>query len=141
MNGAKTFFDNWYLNNRFLRNSGPLEVRLFQCYEVLWIHNIDVTHKYFLKSNNRWRCTSVNKCQGKQTCGTIQRQSLYKLQTALCAELDQQLGSNFHVCQINFDLPIHDLFYLIGDCFIMINTLYFLSVHLALINNNELKLG
>ena len=42
MKGAKTFFDSWYLNNRFLRNSGPLKIRLLQCYVVLWIHNIDV---------------------------------------------------------------------------------------------------
>ena len=42
MNGAKTFFDNYYLNNCFLRNIGQLlKIRLLQCYVVLWIHNID----------------------------------------------------------------------------------------------------
>ena len=41
MNGAKTLFDSWYLNNCFLRSSGPLKIRLLQCYVVLWIHNID----------------------------------------------------------------------------------------------------
>ena len=30
-----------YVNNRFLRNSGLLKIRLFQCYVALWIHNID----------------------------------------------------------------------------------------------------
>ena len=34
MNRAKTFFDSWCLNNRFLRNSGPLKIRLLQCYVV-----------------------------------------------------------------------------------------------------------
>ena len=29
------------MNNRFLRNSGPLKIRILQCYVVLWIHNID----------------------------------------------------------------------------------------------------
>ena len=42
INGAKTFFDSWYLNNRFLRNSGRLKIRLLHCYvALLWIHNID----------------------------------------------------------------------------------------------------
>ena len=39
--GAKTFFDSLYPNDSFLRNSGPLKIRLLQCYVVLWIHNID----------------------------------------------------------------------------------------------------
>ena len=41
MNGATTFFYTWYLYNQFLRNSGPLKIRLLQCYVVIWIHNID----------------------------------------------------------------------------------------------------
>ena len=40
MNGAKIFFDTWYLNNRFLRNCEPLKISLLHCYEVVWIHNI-----------------------------------------------------------------------------------------------------
>ena len=28
-------------NNWFLRNCGTLKITLLQCYEVLWIHNID----------------------------------------------------------------------------------------------------
>ena len=41
MNGVKTFFDSSYLNHRFLRSSGPLKIRLLQCYVVLSIYNID----------------------------------------------------------------------------------------------------
>ena len=37
MNSAKTLFDSWYLYNRFLRNCGPLEIRLLQGYVILWI--------------------------------------------------------------------------------------------------------
>ena len=32
----------------FLRNSGPLKIRLLQCFVVLWIHNIDVICLTFL---------------------------------------------------------------------------------------------
>ena len=47
MNGARTFFDSRYLNNRyrFLRNNGPLKIRLPQCYVVLWTHNINAICK------------------------------------------------------------------------------------------------
>ena len=48
MNGAKTFFDSWYLNNRFLRSSRPLKIRLLQWYVVLWIDNIDVICKDYI---------------------------------------------------------------------------------------------
>ena len=41
MKETKTFFDSWYQNNWFLRNSGPSKIRLLQCYVVLWIHNTD----------------------------------------------------------------------------------------------------
>ena len=41
MSKEALFFDSWYLNNRFLRNSRPLKIRFLQCYVVLWIHNID----------------------------------------------------------------------------------------------------
>ena len=49
MKGAKTFFDSWYVNNRFLQNSGPLKIRLQKCYVVLWIHNIDAICIYCAK--------------------------------------------------------------------------------------------
>ena len=35
MNGAKAFFDSWHLNDQPIRNSGPLKIRLLQCYVVL----------------------------------------------------------------------------------------------------------
>ena len=38
MNGSKTVLN---LNNGFLRNIGPVKIRLLQCYVELWIHNID----------------------------------------------------------------------------------------------------
>ena len=41
MNGTTTLFDNLYLNNRNLRKIGPLKIKLFQYYIVLWIHNIE----------------------------------------------------------------------------------------------------
>ena len=41
MNGAMTFFCSCYQNNHFQGNVGTLKIRLLQCYEVLWIHNIN----------------------------------------------------------------------------------------------------
>ena len=45
MNGAMTFVCRFDQNNQFQRNGGPLKIRLFQCYEVLWIHNTDAICK------------------------------------------------------------------------------------------------
>ena len=52
----------FYQNNQFLRNHGTLKITLLQCYEVLWIHNIDAicttkikTPNYFIKCRNFWR--------------------------------------------------------------------------------------
>ena len=39
MNGAATFLKNMQKSNRIFGRGGLLKVRLFQCYEVLWIHN------------------------------------------------------------------------------------------------------
>ena len=41
LNGAMIFFNGLCQNNRFLGNSGLSKIRSLQCYEVLWIHNID----------------------------------------------------------------------------------------------------
>ena len=32
---------SWYLNNVFIKNSGPFNIKLLQCSIVLWIHSID----------------------------------------------------------------------------------------------------
>ena len=50
MNGAKAFFDSWHLNDQPFRNSGPLKIRLLQCYVVLWI----ILRRYF--SNQKTNC-------------------------------------------------------------------------------------
>ena len=39
--GLRHFLRLPFQYNRFLRNCGPLKIRLLQGYEVLWIHNID----------------------------------------------------------------------------------------------------
>ena len=41
LNVATTFCKIFYQNYRFLWNSWPLKISLLQCYEVLWIQNID----------------------------------------------------------------------------------------------------
>ena len=51
MNGAKTFFESWPLNNRLLRSSGPLKIRLLQCYIVLWIPIIDAICRSLVQSS------------------------------------------------------------------------------------------
>ena len=56
---------NLYLNNRILQNSGPLKIRLLQCYVVLWIHNIDAICMdslwlWFLTVDQFWHKRSVN---------------------------------------------------------------------------------
>ena len=38
MNGAMTFFCSFHQNNQI---QGNLKIGLLQCYEVIWIHNID----------------------------------------------------------------------------------------------------
>ena len=45
---ATIFYKIFYQNDYFLRNSEPLKISLLQCYEALWIHNIDAI------------CTAVN---------------------------------------------------------------------------------
>ena len=46
-----TFCDSFYQKNRFLRNQGTLKITLFQCYEVLWIDNIDVICIFYCAVN------------------------------------------------------------------------------------------
>ena len=42
LNGAMYFFCSFDQNNQFKGNGGSLKISLLQCYEVLWIHNIDL---------------------------------------------------------------------------------------------------
>ena len=41
LSGATVFIKSLHLRNRFLRNCRPLKISLLQCYEAIWIHNID----------------------------------------------------------------------------------------------------
>ena len=55
MNWATIFLQFFYQNIRFLRNRGTLKITVLQCYEVLWIYNIDAicTVSFVILSSGR----------------------------------------------------------------------------------------
>jgi len=53
MNGDTTFFYSFDQNNQFEGNERTLKIRLLQCYEVLWIHNIDAICISCIRENQR----------------------------------------------------------------------------------------
>ena len=66
LNEATKSCQSFYQNDRFSRNCWPLKISLLQCYEVLWIPNIDAIctlTKTFSKGIKRLICNS--RCHNK----------------------------------------------------------------------------